>query len=142
MAKRGLKQGNSRKNLQSGDGRLDVDAEVLVAEIRSTYNWYIAKVVFVVVLVAVLTAAFICSMVYFSALEHLGYTTVAVAAVTFAVAVALFCIAAARSLRNLYKQHLEYVELLREVGPALADSGQISPLRWATIKIQLSQYGI
>lgn len=36
----------------------------------------------------------------------------------------------------------ELLQLIRQAAPALVQQGKLSELRWATIKIQLSRYGI
>ncbi len=44
--------------------------------------------------------------------------------------------------RATQAEHSELLQLLRQIGPALVQQGRLSELRWATIKIQLSRYGI
>jgi len=48
------------------------------------------------------------------------------------------CVAASRIEPEL----AELLDLVRQTAPALVQQGKLSELRWATIKIQLSRYGI
>lgn len=64
---------------------------------------------------------------------------VAVALVLFAVG---YAIASGRERRHAVRALREYLSLLRQTTPAFVRQGRISELRWATIKIMLSRYGI